>query len=173
MPVRLLASLDATAATRRAAVAAIGVVGIALLLDWEVVACPFAELFALPCPGCGLTRAAWALLRGDFRAALALHPLSPVLVPVVAAALGRLLFRYVVGPPAPGASLRLRLGARSVDALFALLALALVGVWVARFLGGLGGPVQVTSRWHDRAVGAVMTSNGDKGGQATRGLADL
>jgi Protein of unknown function (DUF2752) len=126
------------------------VVGAALLWRWDVVACPFAELFGLPCPGCGLTRAAWALLRGDFRGALSLHPLSPLLVPVVAAAMGRLLFRYVMGPPGAGASRRLRrpVGARWVDGVSALLALAVVGVWVARFFGAFGGPAQVTSHWY-------------------------
>ena len=36
--------------------------------------CPMQLLFGLPCPGCGLTRAAFLLLRGDLPAAFAMHP---------------------------------------------------------------------------------------------------
>lgn len=41
-----------------------------------VVVCPFRRLTTLPCPGCGLTTSLVALLRGDFGAAVATHPLS-------------------------------------------------------------------------------------------------
>lgn len=37
--------------------------------------CPFAILTGFPCPGCGLTRAGFCLLRGQFSAAWELHPL--------------------------------------------------------------------------------------------------
>ena len=40
--------------------------------------CPFKQLTGLPCPGCGMTHATVALLRGDFRAMLSYHPLAPV-----------------------------------------------------------------------------------------------
>ena len=36
--------------------------------------CPSVVLTGLPCPGCGLTRAAFAVLRGDFLRAWELHP---------------------------------------------------------------------------------------------------
>jgi hypothetical protein len=63
--------------------------GVAFLLAAEatrlgLVLCPFRRLTHLPCPGCGMTRALLALIRGDLHAALAFHPLSPL----VAVALG-------------------------------------------------------------------------------------
>ena len=41
-----------------------------------VPACPFHALTGLPCPGCGATRAALALARGDLGGALAWNPLA-------------------------------------------------------------------------------------------------
>ena len=38
--------------------------------------CPFHALTGLPCPTCGMTRAAESLLRGDVREALAWNPLG-------------------------------------------------------------------------------------------------
>ena len=42
--------------------------------------CPFKLLTGLPCPLCGLTRACFALLHGDWVSALRLNPLAPVAV---------------------------------------------------------------------------------------------
>jgi hypothetical protein len=38
--------------------------------------CPFRSLTGIPCPSCGTTRAAMALLHGDIVAALTLNPLA-------------------------------------------------------------------------------------------------
>lgn len=40
--------------------------------------CPFKQLTGLPCPGCGMTHATAALLRGDIRGMLSCHTLAPV-----------------------------------------------------------------------------------------------
>jgi len=44
------------------------------------VGCPIYRLFAIPCPGCGMTRAFFAALRFDFCVAFGYHPLFPLLI---------------------------------------------------------------------------------------------
>jgi hypothetical protein len=39
--------------------------------------CPFRELFGLPCPGCGLSRAITALLHGDWQTFITFHLFAP------------------------------------------------------------------------------------------------
>jgi hypothetical protein len=45
--------------------------------------CPFKMLTGFPCPGCGMTRACWCLLKLDFAGAFYYHPLSFLLASVV------------------------------------------------------------------------------------------
>jgi len=46
---------------------------------WAINVCLFNLVTGLPCMTCGLTRAFHAISLGDLRAALAYHPLSPLL----------------------------------------------------------------------------------------------
>ncbi len=112
-------------------------------LVWlDLLPCPFAALTSLPCPGCGLSRAARQLLAGELDAALALHPLSPLVVPVVVAGVlwvERGERRGALLHPAPGC-VRAR---RAADVAAVLLAAALLAVWIARFWGAFGGPAPV------------------------------
>lgn len=57
---------------------------IALLFLVEFPVCPSRGLLGVPCPGCGLTRATYALLQLDFAQMLRYHPLAPVITPIFA-----------------------------------------------------------------------------------------
>lgn len=45
--------------------------------------CPSRSMFGVPCPGCGLTRATVAMLELDFHHMLEMHPLAPIVTPLV------------------------------------------------------------------------------------------
>ncbi|MEM9774585.1 MAG: DUF2752 domain-containing protein [Chloroflexota bacterium] len=54
--------------------------------------CPFRHYLSCPCPGCGLTRASVAMVKGDFKEMLAYHALAPFfLVGLILIALGAIL----------------------------------------------------------------------------------
>jgi hypothetical protein len=44
----------------------------------NLLPCPFLNVTGLPCPGCGMTRASLALLRGDWAEVWHLNPFGPV-----------------------------------------------------------------------------------------------
>lgn len=95
--------------------------------------CPFALCTGTACPGCGMTRAVSALIRGDLDLALTYHPLVPlVMTQAVMAwvwyALGQ---RGRLGPPH-----RYLVNAALIGTTVALLV-----VWVARLATGTLPPV--------------------------------
>ncbi len=116
-----------------------------LLLQLEYSVCPFANLTGHPCPGCGMTRAGLALLHLDMAHAVALHPLSVVCVPIVALVAVDAATRYVLGQSPRWSQWLLRpFTGPGSNWLWAMLAAALLSVWVARFAGAFGGPVDLT-----------------------------
>jgi hypothetical protein len=121
-----------------------GIVGTLSALGIAVLFSPFklclmALVLRLPCPGCGMTRAAMALAQGDFARAVALHPLSPVMAPLMAGVLVRQAVAYV----RTGAKFGTGPVPRPLELLAAMMALLLIAVWVARFFGFFGGPVDL------------------------------
>ena len=48
-----------------------------------ITVCPLRSAFGLSCPGCGMTRAWWALLAGDLQGAFHYHPLFWLPVPAL------------------------------------------------------------------------------------------
>lgn len=68
-------------------IGAVGPARWAIAIAQDGPGCPFRAVTGVDCPFCGMTRATLALGRGDWRAALALHPLAPL---VLAGVLGLL-----------------------------------------------------------------------------------
>jgi Protein of unknown function (DUF2752) len=130
-------------ARRALIVAGLSLLG-AIALALEVPLCPSATLLGIPCPGCGLTRATLAILRGDVRSGLALHPLVFVLGPLFFGLVGAAALSYVRGPRMTTASWLTSLTvSRTLTAFGWLLLVSVVTVWAARFFGAFGGPVPV------------------------------
>lgn len=55
-----------------------GVAWALLFLIGIRIPCPVLELTGHPCPGCGLTRATFAMMRGDLKGMIHFHPFAPV-----------------------------------------------------------------------------------------------
>lgn len=117
-----------------AAAGLFGIAGLAVLHAWTPAGdaassiCLLRRLFHLPCPGCGMTRAFAALAKGDWSAAVALHPLAPVLAAELA--LGWAAWGLALAARRP-----LRLPGRLDSLLLANLA-ALVALWLGRVATG-------------------------------------
>lgn len=90
--------------------------------------CLFRRTVGMPCPSCGLTRAAVALARGDWRAAWLVHPLGPVLA--VEAALCWLAWGAVL------AGLLRRPSARTVELWILGHVAVLLALWLGRAATG-------------------------------------
>jgi len=120
-----------------------GVFALAVHVDFPL--CPLASTFGIPCPGCGLTRATLALLRGDIHAALRFHPLVWLLAPLFVVAMVATFIELVRAPETQRAERRPWLSARATSLLAASALVLTLAVWLLRFAGQFGGPVPVTS----------------------------
>ena len=89
----------------------------ASILGWG---CPVQHFTGVPCPGCGMSRAAFALLRLDFSAAFRYHPMIFVLPPVA-------LYTLFGKKPLLGAETRERVLLWGTMALWAV-------VWIVRLV---------------------------------------
>jgi hypothetical protein len=122
-------------ARRRFAIIAAPLAFVSIAAVLGLPLCPSAFLLRIPCPGCGLTRASLALLRGDLATAHALQPAVLLVLPLLAASLGWVGVQYIV----TGRSTPPRWALGALIASFVALSL----VWAARILGAFGGPVPV------------------------------
>jgi len=112
----------------------VGLAGLAVLHFWvpsndpAQAICLSRRLFHIPCPGCGLTRAFAHLAKGEWAAAVTLHPCAPLLA--AEAILGWLAWGASL---AVGRPLRLPV---STDALLLGHAAGLCALWVVRAATG-------------------------------------
>ena len=137
---------DPTLARRGPYVArAAGVAGLfgllVLLLVGGSVPCVFASLTGRPCPGCGSTRAIYALAAGDLPAFARANPLGPLMALVVGA-FGVHAVWVVLRDGSADAVASGRVGRLLARAALAI-GVAEIALWIARFLGAFSGPVEV------------------------------
>jgi len=93
-----------------------------------LLACPVRHLLGIPCPGCGMTRSLLFLAHGDWRAAVAQHPLGPLLVAegIALWVAWGLVAQGVVAAPSR----------RALNGWLIGHAVLLFGVWAWRYLHG-------------------------------------
>jgi len=101
--------------------------------DDGVTVCPFALITGMACPGCGMTRAASSLIRGDLTTALGYHPLVPLIAVLAIGGWAWFLLRRS-GRVEP-------LPTRWVNTILIGTGVMLLGVWAARLLSGTLPPV--------------------------------
>jgi hypothetical protein len=137
---------------RRRAVTVLGLLLAGAVVVWlGAPTCPTALFLGIPCPGCGLTRATFALFAGDFAGALRFHPLSPLLVPIFIGAMSKALVDHVRGSSRGATDRPSFWTGRAGIALASVLLALVVGVWALRFFGFFGGPVPVKDLAYWRA----------------------
>jgi hypothetical protein len=116
---------------------ALVVAGVALVILSFGSTCPLLLVFGIPCPTCGITRATRLALHGDFAGATHMHPLVWLAVPVAIVMASVELGGYMRARTW-GASRRLP----GADLLMGGTAALLFVLWLARFAGFFGGPVE-------------------------------
>jgi len=107
---------------------AIGILAVLTPSDDGPTICPFALCTGSACPGCGMTRAASSLIRGDFTSALIYHPLVILVsLQAIGAWVWYLLRRKGHVNP---------MSQRTLTLILATTGLALVLVWIMRLVSG-------------------------------------
>ena len=126
---------------RRASLTVAALAAFGALLYAKGLPCVFARVLHTPCPGCGSTRSALALLHGDLEGTLRYNPLGPVMALLIGVLAAQAIVSVLVHGDFRDTG-EGRLGFVVKRAIVGVAALELV-LWIARFFGALGGPVPV------------------------------
>lgn len=116
-----------------APLAAIGLLAAFSPSDDGPTVCAFALCTGTACPGCGMTRAAGYLIRGDIGAAFTYHPLVPLITFQIAAGWTWYMLRRT-GKVRP-------MKQRTLNLTLIGTAVAFLAVWAVRFATGTLPPV--------------------------------
>ena len=95
-------------------------------LPW-LPGCMFHRFTGLHCPGCGMTRAAYATLHGEIGMAFRLNPVGMVLFPIACLGIALEVLGWIRGKPLP---FRLSAGARGAWVIVGVI----FGFWILRNL---------------------------------------
>ncbi len=128
-------------AKRRTVGLAVGVGLLTLALYSGAIQCPVARFAHVPCPGCGSTRAVWAVAHGDVHEWLRMNPLGPI-VALLLGVVVVLTFWHSFTRGTTSGALDGRVGRAAVRGLLWAFALEVL-VWGIRWFGLLGRPVPV------------------------------
>ncbi|CAN5908433.1 hypothetical protein BH11MYX4_BH11MYX4_30340 [soil metagenome] len=125
----------------RAGLFAVALGGFVFLLSSGHVPCAFARIFHTPCPGCGSTRAMLALATGDVHAFVRYNPMAPFMTLLIVA----LIVQAFASLLATGTFRRVGDGVVGMLVSRGAIVIASIqfAIWVARFMGFMGGPVPV------------------------------
>ncbi len=93
------------------------------LLVFDFYECPLLFLFGIPCPFCGMSRAFFSLLKGDFAQSFYYHPLWPLVV-ITAGYLALRILKLV------------KLSAKALNVVAHIFAMAFLICYVVRHVTG-------------------------------------
>jgi hypothetical protein len=131
---------------RKLIVALVPLMLIGAAIGFDIPICPTRNLLGIPCPGCGLTRATEAAAHGDVMGMLRFHPLAPIFTPLFVFA----ILRSTLVSGGIIRNDRWDWMSRVPSWAWAVLGIALMGLWGARMFGLLGGlpdPIDFTQGW--------------------------
>ena len=132
--VQAQAPITGAVLVKRAVWAAMLAAILAAFVVWGPAICPVRNSVGVPCPGCGLTRATVALLHGDVAGALHYHPVVWLMLPIFLLMVVEEVYIFVRRE-------RLTLLSRIPNVVWWPVGLIILVVWISRFFGAFGGPV--------------------------------